>query len=324
LITVIQYNDPGYNTKANLSPSEAYNLVKVSFVNWLDVEITNKALVEETANLFEIHHLMAEDILNIDHLPKFELFGKYLFFSTKMLSWDEANHRILKEHLSVVLGPNLIITFQEGLPGDDFDELRERIALSKGVIRKYAVDYLFYLILDAVVDHYMQIMEHIRMRIEFLERQALSDTGLDVMPMVMDIKKDINTLRKYTLPFRDAFNKMRVEADEFIQPTSVNYFQDVADHLQHLLASFEVSREMLKDLMDLQQSNRNNEMNRVMKTLTVVSAIFIPLTFLAGLYGMNFHYMPELDSPWGYPATLVVMVTVSVVMGVYMRIKKWI
>ncbi len=324
MLTLIQYNNPGYFTQSNLSPKESFDLVKVSHVNWLDVEITSKGLVDDTVNLFDIHHLMAEDILNVDHLPKFELFGKYLFFSTKMLSLDDSNHKILKEHLSIVMGENLIITFQEGLPGDDFEDLRQRIALAKGLIRKYRVDYLLYLILDAVVDHYMQIMEHIRTRIEQLERQALSDISFDAMPMVMEIKKDINLLRKYTLPFKDAFNKMRVEADGFIEASSVNYFQDVADHLQHLLSSFEISREMLKDLMDLQQSNRNNEMNRVMKTLTVVSAIFIPLTFLAGLYGMNFHYMPELDSPYGYPLTLGGMVFVSIGMGVYMRYKNWI
>lgn len=323
MLTLIQYNDPGYLTKENLSPSEAATLVKEDFINWIDVEITSQTYVDDTTGLFNIHHLIAEDILNTDQLPKFELFDDHLFFSTKMLSFDADEDQIMEEHLSVVMCKSLVITFQEGLPGDAFNELRKRIQLSKGLIRKYKEDYLFYHILDAVVDHYLQIMETLRARIEQLEARSLADPSYDVMQQVIEIKKDINILRKYTVPMRDALNKMRVEADHFIQKSSINYFQDVADHLLYLITSFETSREMLKDLMDLHRSNQNSEMNRVMKTLTVVSAIFIPLTFLAGVYGMNFRYMPELNSQWGYPLTIGAMVGVAMIMALYMRIKRW-
>lgn len=323
MLTLIQYSSPGYLVKEGLSPAEAHELINNDFVNWIDVEITNKTFVDDTAAFFNIHHLIAEDILNTSQLPKFELFDDHLFFNTKMLSFNEREDRILEEHLSVVMCDHLVITFQEGLPGDAFDELRKRIELSKGLIRKYKEDYLFYHVLDAVVDHYLLIMEKLRTRIERLEARSLADPGFDVMQQVIDIKKDINILRKYTIPMRDALNKMRVEAGHFIQKTSVNYFQDITDHLNYLAASFETSREMLKDLMDLHHSNQNNDMNRVMKTLTVVSAIFIPLTFVAGVYGMNFRYMPELDSAWGYPITVAAMIGVAGVMGFYMKLKKW-
>jgi len=306
-----------------LSPEQASDLVKKDFVNWIDVEITNQFLVKETSQLFNIHHLIAEDILNVIQLPKFELFENHLFFTTKMLSYDDEQGEILEEHLSVVMTKDLLITFQEGLPGDAFNELRDRIKLAKGLIRKYGADYLFYHILDAVVDHYMVIMEKLRSRIEQLENKSLKNPSLDVMSQVLDIKKDINILRKYTIPMRDALNKMRVEADHFIDKTSVNYFQDVADHLNYLVSSFDTSREMLRDLMDLHHSNQNNEMNRVMKTLTVVSAIFIPLTFLAGVYGMNFDNMPELHSTWGYPMIIMIMCFVAIMMAIYMRLKRW-
>lgn len=323
MLTIIQYNDPGYFTKEGLSPAEASDLVKVNFTNWIDVEITNQILVEDTAKLFHIHHLISEDILNINQLPKFELFDEYLFFNTKMLSFDSATDEIREEHLSVLMCKGLVITFQEGLPGDAFNELRERIKLAKGMIRKYGEDYLFYHILDSVVDNYLEIMETLRGRIEKLEAKLLSDPNYNVMQEVIEIKKNINILRKYTIPMRDALNKMRVEASHFIQKSSINYFQDVADHIHYLVTSFETSREMLKDLMDLNHSNQNNEMNRVMKTLTVVSAIFIPLTFLAGVYGMNFNHMPELTWKWGYPVVWGIMGLVALGMISYMRLKKW-
>lgn len=323
MLTLIQYNDPGYFTKDSLTPLEAYDLVKDNFINWVDVEITNQVLVEDTAKLFEIHHLIAEDILNTRQLPKFELFDEYLFFSTKMLSFDEKEEHIIEEHLSVLMCKETVITFQEGLPGDAFNELRDRIKLAKGMIRKYGEDYLFYHILNSVINHYLQIMETLRSRIEKLEARLISDSSYDVMQEVIDIKKDINTLRKYTLPMREALNNMRVEAVGFIKKTSVNYFQDIIDHILFLITSFDTSREMLKDLMDLHQSNQNNEMNRVMKTLTVVSAIFIPLTFLAGVYGMNFKYMPELELEWGYFIAWSAMAGVASMMILYMRHKKW-
>ncbi|MFT6866194.1 MAG: magnesium transporter [Cyclobacteriaceae bacterium] len=162
-----------------LKPKEAANMVKKDHVNWIDVESTNEAMVQEVTELFTIHHLVAEDILNLDQLPKFELFDQHLFFNTKMLNFDDNETLILKEHLSIVMSKNLLITFQEGIPGDAFSELRLRIQLAKGIIRKYEVDYLFYHILDAVVIHYLQIMETLRERIESLESRALADPRYD-------------------------------------------------------------------------------------------------------------------------------------------------
>ncbi len=323
MLTLIQFNESESLIQKDLSPAKASELFNRDMINWFDVEITNKVLVEDTAKLFEIHPLMVEDILQTNQLPKFEVFDKYLFFTTKMLSYEPASDQILEEHLSIVLDKSLIITFQEGLPGDAFDDLRLRIQLAKGIIRKSRGDYLFHHIIDAVVDQYMKIMERLRTKIEQLEARSFADPTYDVMESVLDIKKDVNILRKYTIPMRDAINKLRVEGKEFIDKASNNYFQDVVDHLNFLISSFDTAREMLRDLMDLQQSNQNNERNNVMKTLTVVSAIFIPLTFIAGVYGMNFQYMPELGYKWGYPILIGVMLSVALIMAFYMRFKKW-
>ena len=323
MFTLTQYSSTDYLVAEELTPSEAFKLVDKSKINWLDIEDTEKVSIDEISDLFDIHHLIVEDIMNIEQLPKFERFDDHMFFTTKMLSFNEDEDLIVKEHLSILIVENLVITFQEGLPGDAFDDLRNRIKVGKGMVRKYGDDYLFYRILEAVVNHYHKIMEKLRSKIDYLEAKALENTSIDMMQQVIDIKKDVNLLRKYTIPMREALGKMRVEANEFIEQTSVNYFQDVQDKLDYLAASFDTSREMLRDLMDLHHSNQNNEMNRVMKTLTVVSAIFIPLTFLAGLYGMNFRYMPELNSEWGYPVVVTVMLMMAGVMAVYMRVKKW-
>ncbi|HCX24938.1 MAG: magnesium and cobalt transport protein CorA [Flammeovirgaceae bacterium] len=323
MITLTQYSQTDYFVAEELSPQEAAKLVDKTKINWLDIEDTGKVSIDEISDLFDIHHLIVEDIMNLEQLPKFERFDDLLFFTTKMLSFNQDEDLIVKEHLSIMIVENLVITFQEGLPGDAFDDLRNRIKVGKGMVRKYGDDYLFYRVLEAVVNHYHKIMEKLRSKIDYLEAKALENTSIDMMQEVIDIKKDVNLLRKYTIPMREALGKMRVEANEFIEQTSVNYFQDVQDKLDYLAASFDTSREMLRDLMDLHHSNQNNEMNRVMKTLTVVSAIFIPLTFLAGLYGMNFRNMPELNSEWGYPAVVSIMLLMAGVMAVYMRMKKW-
>ena len=166
-------------------------------------------------------------------------------------------------------------------------------------------------------------MEQLRERIERLEESALADSSLNVVNTVIKLKKEINTLRRYTLPMREAFLNMIVEGARFIPKTSIIYFQDVADHLQYLVVSFETAREMLKDLMDLHRANQNTEMNRVMKTLTVISAIFIPLTFLAGVYGMNFSHLPGLTTSYGYLIIIGVILTIAMAMAIYMKFKKW-
>lgn len=321
--SLIQYNDTHFLHKENVSIADLKSTIRTDCVNWIDLETIDRKAVDSLTSLFDIHHLIVEDILDTDQLPKFELFDRHLFFTTKMLSYDKEIKGIREEHLNIVLSGNLIITFQEGLPGDVFGPLRQRIKQGLGPIRKYKSDFLFYQILNAVMDNYLKIMEILRNRIEDLETISLEDTSVNIATEVIQLKKETNLLRAYTLPMRDALNKMRVESVGYIQKSSINYYQDLSDQLHFLVVSFETSREMLKDLMDLHRSNQNTEMNKVMKTLTVISAIFIPLTFVAGVYGMNFRYMPELDSKWGYFTILGTMIILAGGMAYYMKVKKW-
>jgi magnesium transporter len=323
MIHLIQYNAHLFDEQVELSPSQISENIKNDCINWLDVDNAEKSLVEELSGIFGIHPLITEDILNTEHLPKFEAFEDHIFLSLKMLRYDANTTEISEEHLNIVLFNSVLITFQEGIPGDVFDDLRSRLASGKGLIRKNSVEYLLYHCLDAVVDNYMLISEELRETMQQMESNLIRDPGYDAPEEVILLKKKINTLRRYTIPFWDAFNQMKTEGSAFFHADSRVYFQDISDHIKFLLSFFDTSREMLRDIMDLYQTNLNNEMNRVMKTLTVVSAIFIPLTFVAGVYGMNFDFMPELHYKWGYPFAWGVMVVTSLVMVLIMKAKKW-
>lgn len=321
--TLISYDQKRCTDEQHLLISEAAAQVAPSYVNWINLETIDIHEITEFASHFNIHPLIIGDITNSDLLPKFEVFDNVLFFSTKMLSYDVKQEIIIEEHLSILMTQNLVITVQEGLPGDVFDQLRGRIKSGMGMIRKYETDFLFYNILNAILEHYIHILENLRSRVEELEQKMLSNTDEKAVPTIIKVKRDIHTLRTYTVPMREALLRMRVEGAGFIKKTSVNYFQDLQDHLHYLVTSFDTLREMLKDLLDIHSSNQNMEMNRIMKTLTIISAIFIPLTFIAGVYGMNFRYMPGLESNWGLLAILVLMGGVSIAMTVYMRFKNW-
>lgn len=323
MIHLIQYDAKGFHEKHDISPAEAESLIDKNKVNWIDVDKAEKLLVEDTSSFFNVHPLITEDILNTEHLPKFEAFEDHIFLSLKMLRYEQETHTISQEHLNIVLFNHLLITFQEGLPGDVFDSLRTRLSTGKGVIRQNSVEYLLYYCLDAVVDNYMEISEQLRSQMEDIEARLITDTNFDAPEEVILLKKKVNTLRQYTIPLWDAFNQMQTEGAHFFHPESKVYFQDISDHIKFLLSFFDTAREMLRDIMDLYQTNLNNEMNKVMKTLTVVSAIFIPLTFVAGVYGMNFEFMPELHYKWGYAFAWGLMSAVTLVMIYIMRHKKW-
>jgi magnesium transporter len=323
VLHLIQYNTEKYSATEQVDPSIASKWLKPDMVNWIDIESTDPEIIEQIAAIFNLHPLITEDILNVDHLPKFEAFEDHIFLSLKMLRYEQETDQISQEHLNIVLGKQLLITFQEGLPGDVFDGLRKRLELGKGVIRKSSEEYLLYHCLDAVVDNYMSISEILRSQMEQMEIKLISDTNYDAPEEVMKLKKKVNVLRGYTIPLWDAFNQMQAEGDQFFHKDSKVYFRDISDHIKFLITFFDTSREMLRDIMDLYQTNINNEMNKVMKTLTVVSAIFIPLTFVAGVYGMNFDFMPELHYEWGYPFVWSLMGFTTIVMITIMRYKKW-
>ena len=324
MVSLIQYNEKDHKSFSSISPFEAFNLIQNDFVNWIDVETTKKEIVEETANFFDIHPLIVEDILNLDHLPRYEQFQNHIFFTVKMLSYNVVTESIEIEHLSIVMSNNTIITFQEGLEGDVFEMLRERISIGKGLTRKYKTDYLFYQILSSIISHYISTVEHLRDKMERIENGLVQNPHTPrAVESIMEIKKQINILRKYTLPTRDAVNKFRIEAVTFIQKSSINYFTDISNDLDHIISNFDTTRDILKDLMDLNNANLNNETNRIMKALTILSGMFIPLTFITGIYGMNFKSIPYLDVDSAFYFLCLIMVSFALISVIFMKRMRW-
>lgn len=323
MIRLIQYTETQYQTYESTKAEEILQHYDPQFVNWFDVEINyDNHNFEKIAAHFNLHHLILEDITNIYHLPKLEIFEDYYFLTIKMLKIRE-DGEIEPEQLSLILSENLVLSFQEGLEGDVFDELRRRIGLNIGRVRKNKADYLFYRIIDTVVDKYVEVSEYLRQRVEDLEDYLFENPNENIVPRILEEKKTINVIRKFVVPLQNEIARLKKEPSKFIRKATLAYFQDVYDHLNHIRSGFEIHRDMLNDLIDLYMSNVSYGMNNIMKILTVISSIFIPLTFIAGVYGMNFRYMPELQWQWGYPAALLIMLIVALGMVCFIKYKKW-
>ncbi|MBR9999486.1 MAG: magnesium/cobalt transporter CorA [Cyclobacteriaceae bacterium] len=301
------YMDPGYTIWVNLDG------------------INDTGLMQQVSEKFKFHPLMTEDIMNTEHLPKSEEHEDHLFFTLKMmrLDYENGDPGIISEHLSLVLGENFVISFQDKIKGDVFDNIRTRIHSPKSRIRKKKADYLFYALIDSVVDQYYGIMEFIRDRIEEMEDYVLTNPSQKYMDQIVAIKKHLTNIRRIVLPLKGAVDRIFADESEYITGDTFTYFRDVQDHIIHLADHFDAFREALTSLMDMYMSNLSNNLNVIMKTLTIFSLFFVPLTFIAGLYGMNFQHMPELTWKFGYPAVLFLMLVSVIIMFIFMRRRGW-
>ena len=232
------------------------------------------------------------------------------------------NDAFESEQLSFVLGKNYLLSFQE-VPGDPFDVIRERIFSGKGKARGRNADYLMFLLTDAIVDQYFLVLENLSKKISEIELDLLEKSDETLVHRIIEEKKQLSRLRSIIYPMRDCLKTLVSEETDLVNEENIKYFNDVYDHLKQIVSSLESHHESLTSFMEFYATQVSNQMNQVMKTLTVIATIFIPLTFFAGLYGMNFRYMPELNWKWSYPILLVIMVTIGVGMYLYMRRKKW-
>jgi magnesium transporter len=334
MIDLIQYSSNSHQVFHRFSPQAAKKIVedaeanqdkKNPIVNWLDIAIKKEDTMAEVARLFNLHALVLEDINNHNHLPKYEQYENYVFITLKMLSIqkDEDGEEFVEdEQISIILGEGWLITIQE-TEGDVFDHVRHRIKEALGNLRHRKADYLFYRLIDVVVDNYYLVLESMRDKIENLEELLVDSPESNYNDRILHLKKQLRTFRRYMLPLKNEVNRIRVEPAHFFQKFTMTYLSDVHDHLVALDSSFETFREMLNDLTDLHLAYLSHSMNKVMKTLSTVSTIFIPLTFVAGIYGMNFHHMPELEWVWSYPILMLSMVLISLVLVIFMRRKGW-
>ena len=260
--------------------------------------------------------------MNTGQRPKMEDFGDYLFIVLKMLHYDKEEDETKTEQVSLILSSNYVISFQES-EGDVFDPIRERIRSDRGRIRKMGVDYLAYSLIDAIVDNYFMVLEKIGEKIEDIEDELVRNPTPEVLHTIHRLKRELIFLRKSVWPLREVISRLERWESPLIDKSIDIYLRDVYDHTIQVIDALETFRDMLSGMLDIYLSSLSNRMNEVMKVLTIIATIFIPLTFIAGIYGMNFKYMPELDSPWGYPLVYIVMLAVSAVMLVYFRRKRW-
>lgn len=321
-IELIDYSGESYQENEVDNIESLADSLKTSTVSWVNINgIHNTNAIEAIGKMYGIHKLVLEDILNTDHRPKVEPFEEYVFFTMKMMWYNEEEY-LEKEQISIVFSKTYVLCFQEK-KGDIFDPIRERIRTDSGLIRRRGTDYLVYRLIDSVVDNYFIIIEKIEEKVEDLEDAITADTDEDHTRSIQYMKREIITLKRALLPLREAVSGLEKGVTELVDPSNEKYFKDVYDHLIQIADTLENNREVLSGLMDMQMANMSNRMNQVMKVLTVIASLFIPLTFIAGVYGMNFVNMPELQYKYGYFAVWGLMIAVFIGMLLFFKRKKW-
>jgi len=321
-ITIIDYDESQFQEKEIKSMEEYIPYEKKPTVTWVNVDgINNVEVIEKIGKHFNLHDLTLEDILNTGQHPMLEDFGDYLFLVLKMIYCDGKDHDTIVEHMSLLVGQNFIISFQEGC-GDVFDPVRKRIKLGKGRIRKMGAGYLAYALLDAIVDNYFAVLHRTGEEIEFLEEEIINTPSVDTLRKIYNLKRELLFLRKSIWPLREVIGSLHREEFSLIKEASGIYMRDLYDNLIQVIDTIEIFRDMLCSILEIYMSSNSNKMNEIVKVLTIISTIFIPLSFIASIYGMNI-LMPEKDYPLTYPVIISVMLIVGISMVFYFRKKKW-
>lgn len=292
-------------------------------ITWINIDGLHRVdLVESIGKEFGLHPLVLEDILGTRQRPKIEVYEGYVFLVARFVSYDSENDRVMDDQFSLVVGDGWVLSFQER-PGEAFKPVMERLQRGKGRIRTLGADYLGYALIDAVVDHYFVVLDKVGERVADLEEELVRDLNDDIFSRIHSIKREMIFLRRAVWPLRECLSALtRGESDLFSHETQL-FLRDVHDHAVQVVDTVETYRDMLSSLMDLYLSSLNNRMDAVMKVLTIIATIFIPLTFIAGVYGMNFQYMPELTWRYGYPAVWAVMIVIAGGMLFYFKRKNW-
>jgi magnesium transporter len=322
-ITVLDYDETKFQEKELLSIEECCAYKDSSTVTWININgIHDVETIEKIGVHFDLHPLIREDIVNTDQRPKIEEFETFVFVILKMLSYDDKAEETQVEQVSLIIGNNYVLSFQER-EGDIFEQVRERIRKGKGRVRKSGADYLAYALIDAVVDHYFIILEKDGEKIEGLEEKVISDPEPKTLNNIHRLKREMIFLRRSVWPLREVINSMTKADSKMIKESTKIFLRDVYDHTIQVIDTVETYRDMLSGMHDTYLSSVSNRMNEIMKVLTIIATIFIPLTFIAGIYGMNFEFMPELKWNWGYFAVLGIMLVATGGMLVYFKRKKW-
>lgn len=323
-ISILQYDEASVSETVDATVEQCVAAREKPGVVWIDVEGIHDVVVLEKLGLgLGIHPLVMEDVLNTDQRPKAEDYGEYLYIVLRMLCFDEKKNEVVADQVSIVLGKDVVLTFQEG-ELDVFEPLRRGIREGKGRIRKMGTDYLAYALIDAIVDNFFVILERFGDEIDLLEDELVAQPARQTLQKLYRLKRDMLFLRKSIWPVRELIAALERIGSPIVGDAIRMYLRDVHDHAVYLVDTIETFRDMLSGMLDIYLSSMSNRLNEVMKVLTIIATLFMPLTFLSGVYGMNFHSMPELSWRYGYPAVLGVMAAVAGTMLLFFRRKKWI
>ena len=322
-ITIVDYCEAKFQEKEAKSVEECFPYKDKSTVTWININGVHKMkVIEEIGKCFNLHPLILEDIVDTDQRPKIKDFGNYIFVILKMLYYDKNDNEMKVEQVSLILGKNYVISFQER-EGDVFSSIRERIRNNIGRIRKAGADYLIYALIDAIVDNYFIITEKLGEKIENLEDKVISRPKPANLRVIHKLRRDLIFLRKSVWPLREVISILQKgESSLILKPTNV-YLKDVYDHTIQVMDTVETLRDIISGMLDIYLSSASIRMNEIMKMLTIIATIFIPLTFITGIYGMNFRNIPEIKWVWGYPVVLLGMLIIGIVMVIYFKRKKW-
>ncbi|HEX5637247.1 MAG TPA: magnesium/cobalt transporter CorA [Gammaproteobacteria bacterium] len=322
-ITLLSYNKEKFEELAVESISEIIQYRSSQAVTWVNVEgLSNVEVIESIGNLFDVHPLVLEDILNTHQRPKFEDYENYLYIVLKGLIPEQTSFAINSEQISILIFDNFVFTFKEKVD-DMFLPVIQRIKNGKGRFRSLGADYMAHAILDIIVDQNFSIMDSLSETIDAIEEEILTNPTANSLKTMQSVKREIIYMRRYVSPLRELLAALMRSDSRLVQEHTLIYYRDVLDHVLRVSESLDSYRDILSNLLDVYNSSISNKMNEVMKVLTVFASIFIPLTFIVGIYGMNFEYMPELKWRWAYPALWISFVVITVSLLMYFRKKKW-
>lgn len=324
LITICGYGEDFYWEKKTDEVGELRKLLdEKAPVIWLNIDgLALIDLLQEIGTFYQLHHLTLENILNTDQRPKQEAYEDYTYLVFKALAFNDKKHTIESEQVSLIIGENYVISVSER-ETDLFTTMRKRIEINKSPVHKHGTDYLAYALLDIIVDQYFVVLEKAGERLESLEESLLTKPDEKTLQAIHSLKREMINVRKAVWPLREALIGLEQSESVFAQPSVALHLRDVYSHLLQVIDTIEIYREMLSGLLEIYLSSVNNRLNEVMKILTIFAAIFIPLTLISGIYGMNFKYMPEINWLYGYPFAIGMMGTVAAIMLIYFRRKKW-
>ncbi|MCE5329766.1 magnesium/cobalt transporter CorA [bacterium] len=322
-IKLIDYGAQEYVEQDIENIEQCFKFKDDQTITWINIDgIHEIDILSKLGSCFGFHPLILEDILNTEQRPKVEDFTDYIYIVLKTIDYGGKLNRITLEQVSIIVGKNYLISLQEK-PLKIYESIRSRLKNDKSKIRTAGTDYLAYLLIDSIIDNYFDVLEKIGEKIETVENKLVTNPTQKTLKTIYDLKRDMLFMRKSTWPLREVISKLERGEISLVSDSTRIFIRDIYDHIIQVIDSIETFRDMLSNMIDIYLSSMSNRLNEVMKILTIISTIFIPITFIASIYGMNFRFMPEISWKWSYPVIWVIIIAVIIYMVIYFKRKKW-